>query len=76
MVAHLCVYHILCGWKRAFFNVWISESVKEETYPVEHVFVSQVVVEVLENLPGFTVIAYLKELDPQLCDTVSRGRYQ
>ena len=72
MIAHFCIYHIL-WWKR-LFNVWISKSVKEETYPFEHVFLSQVVVEVLENPPGFTIITYLEELDPQLHDTVSRGR--
>ena len=75
MVAHLCVYHILCG-ANGSFEVWISKSVKEETYPVEHIFVSQVVVKVLEDLPGFTIVAYLKELDSQLHDTMSRGRYR
>ena len=42
-------------------------------YPAERVFLSQIVIEVLENPPRFTVVAYLEELYAQLHSALSGG---
>ena len=73
MVAHLCIYHILSQWKRSCVYTSKHKSVKCRTYPAEPVFFPQVVIEILESLPGFTVVAYLEELYTKLHDTMSGG---
>jgi len=73
MIAYLRIYHVLL-WREKFdVRVRKHESAKNKTHPVKRVFFSQVVVEVLENLPGFAVVAYLEELYTQLRDTMSGG---